>query len=34
MIQNQGGSVPTGLTPPLRSMSTSMVYAAMTKPTM
>jgi CubicO group peptidase (beta-lactamase class C family) len=30
MIQNVNGSVPTGMTPPLRSMSSNLVYAALT----
>ena len=34
MIQNTGGSIPTGPTPPLRAMSSEMVYAALTKPTL
>ena len=33
MIQNVGGSVPTGATPPMRSISPKMVYAALTNPT-
>jgi CubicO group peptidase (beta-lactamase class C family) len=33
MIQNQNGSNPTGMTPPMRAMSSEMVYAALTKPT-
>ena len=33
MIQNQNGSVPTGMTPPMRSMSSSLVYAAMSQKT-
>jgi CubicO group peptidase (beta-lactamase class C family) len=33
MIQNVRGSIPTGDTPPLRSISPKMVYAALTTPT-
>ncbi len=33
MIQNQNGSVPTGMTPPLRSMSSNLVYAAFSQKT-
>ena len=33
MIQNTNGSVPTGDTPPLRALSTRMVYAALKTPT-
>jgi len=33
MIQNVGGSVPTGKTPRLRTISPQMVYAALTAPT-
>jgi CubicO group peptidase (beta-lactamase class C family) len=33
MIQNIGGSLPTGDTPPMRSISPRMVYAALTNPT-
>jgi CubicO group peptidase (beta-lactamase class C family) len=32
MIQNVGGSIPTGDTPPLRSISPKLVYAALTDP--
>jgi CubicO group peptidase (beta-lactamase class C family) len=32
MIQNAGGSIPTGDTPPLRSISPKMVYAALASP--
>ena len=34
MIQNLSGSIPTGNTPPMRAMSSELVYAALTKPTM
>jgi CubicO group peptidase (beta-lactamase class C family) len=30
MIQNVGGSIPTGMTPPLRALSSELVYAALT----
>jgi CubicO group peptidase (beta-lactamase class C family) len=30
MIQNVGGSIPTGMTPPMRTMSSELVYAALT----
>ena len=30
MIQNLNGSVPTGMTPPMRPMSSERVYAALT----
>ena len=33
MIQNVGGSIPTGDTPPMRTISPKMVYAALTNPT-
>jgi CubicO group peptidase (beta-lactamase class C family) len=33
MIQNVGGSLPTGKTPPLRSLSAKLVYAALTNST-
>jgi CubicO group peptidase (beta-lactamase class C family) len=33
MIQNVGGSIPTGDTPPMRAMSSKMVYDALTNPT-
>jgi CubicO group peptidase (beta-lactamase class C family) len=33
MIQNVGGSIPTGMTPPMRAMSSEMVYASVVKGT-